>query len=144
MENQTSATSQAVEIRTSDVLAMLKAGQTRAQINEHYGLNKNSAKALWASASLKRKKVAAPGREVTVHVIDDVQGSAPKSAPKAGTSQAAEANVTATEAATVSAPAEQANDAGATAVAAEPAQQAIADAANTASEAPATGGWGAK
>lgn len=126
MENSSQATV-TQDIKVSDVLSMLKEGKTRKEINEHYGLNTNSAKALWATQSLKRRKRAQSGKEVTIRVIDDVASKATVSPDQ-----------TVASVSPAPAPA-QADNAGTEAVAADPAQQAIADAANATTEAPAQG-----
>lgn len=48
--------SQKIQIRVTDVLAMLKDGKTREEIGEHYGLNKADTKALFSIPQLKGKR----------------------------------------------------------------------------------------
>lgn len=47
---------QKIQIRVTDVIAMLEDGKSREEIGEHYGLNKSDIKALFSIPQLKGKR----------------------------------------------------------------------------------------
>ena len=62
-----------MQIKISDVLGMLNNGNTRKEIQEHYGLNGVEVKTLFSHPELKGKKTKKK-KELSFIIVNDVTG----------------------------------------------------------------------
>jgi len=61
------------EVKVSEIIALLRSGHKRPEINEMYEFNKADKELVWNCAALKNLKASPKPEEATINLINDVE-----------------------------------------------------------------------